>query len=80
MITGGISGIWSHTRNGIWPSGLQQAGEFDMFRRLQIYSPYLQAKRKAGLLSNVQVWLLLSSWKTPGADGQGSGLDLSGAR
>ena len=41
--------------------------EFGMFRRLQIYSLYLKAKGRhvQGLM---QVWLLLSSWKSTRTD------------
>lgn len=68
MITAEFQASSVRLVSDIWPSGLQQARGFDMFRRLQIYAPYLEATRKAGLLGDMQVWLLLSSWKTPGAD------------
>lgn len=65
---GGISGIWSQTCKQHLAFRAPAGQEFGMFRRLQIYSLYLKAKRKACLLGSMQVWFLLSLWKTPGTD------------
>lgn len=77
---GGISGIQTETCKQHLAFGAPAGQESGMFRRLQIYSLYLKAKRKACLLGSTQVWLLLGSWKTSGTDGWGSGLDLGGAQ